>query len=214
MHAESKGYTVRSQLSPFIGAFKVFDLASCTNTPSIQHRVADYQGANVTNRTAPFSQIDDLKTNEILSVCLSRLIVQTLYAVASPNRRLEDTFLADPDISNATKRVAAHMGTRFLLVVVAHGRITSMGESLGQALPQAIGIAILTGGMVSGARFDVSYLDTYLALVDLDSAEVLWTDSRRMQVRPFDLSSPQFYSERWSPFFLPNLPKQEQGELK
>ena len=84
--------------------------------------------------------------------------------------------------------IADRSNADLMLIFLGRGVKVTGGKQAGQA----IATAILTLGMASVRN--ISYLDTWAALLDLKSGEVLWSNSRRFRDDPTDAG---FYSEEW-----------------
>ncbi len=205
-HLEGKGYQVEFDLAPFVGAFKLFDFPTCEVITGRTFRASTQQEDGVEDTRPPFFVSPSLGNDEVFRDALLDVIIRTTHAIALFNIPPEKTFSSSGNIRESLDVIAERTDVQHLLVMIANGRMTSMGESLKQALPQAIGVAILTGGMVSGAVYDVSYIDGYIGLIDLKSGEIVWSNHMRLKTGPNSVIQEKFFREQWVPQLLHHIP--------
>jgi hypothetical protein len=95
---------------------------------------------------------------------------------------------ADQAFVDQVNLIGDRSGADLMLIFLGRGVKVTGGKQAGQA----IATAILTLGMASVRN--ISYLDSWAALLDLKSGEVLWSNSRRFKDDPTD---EEFYSAEW-----------------
>lgn len=184
-YLRGKGYAVDFQLTPTIGAFKKPD------TPMLVAKDASEPGSL---QSSPFHVADPVGKDKQFKMALVTVIagvLKSFEATGSPS----GMFQSDPKVKEAVKVLRNRTKTDYLFVVIGNGVIVPASKQLGQILTTGLLTGIATLGMVSVAVYDADFLDTYVGLVDLETAEILWENSLRSKgVNP---TSSGFYSYRW-----------------
>jgi hypothetical protein len=91
-----------------------------------------------------------------------------------------------------------------ILFLIGTGEIVSTGESTADALATAIATTVLSRGTTSVGSWIKSSLDTYAALVDADSGEILWVNSQKS--KGFSVTGKEYIAEQWPSKVLDGLP--------
>ena len=100
---------------------------------------------------------------------------------------------------------------RYLFVIQGNGSIVSGWKQAGQDIGTAVVSSVLTMGMVTVTKHNVSFLDSYAALVDLQTVEVLWSNSLRME--GWNPANPSAFKKfQWAHHVLYWLPPKGQIE--
>ncbi|MBA3028731.1 MAG: hypothetical protein FP816_07970 [Desulfobacteraceae bacterium] len=194
-YMEQKGYTVKVHLSPFVGGFK---------TPDKETKVADCKGGDVTMHGAPFYTHDTIREDKPFQESLIHSIRKALAAVDQMKKSPSEAISFDDETQKYLKHIADHENIDTALFIIGNGVIVSTGKSVGQAVATGMLTGILTMGMVTYSKYDVSYLDSYIVLVDLKSGKMLWSNSfRKKQIDP---TEEEFYTKNWAATALYHLP--------
>jgi hypothetical protein len=167
----SKGYELAFDETPFVGAF----FNSESPAP-----VASGRNAEPHPMTPPFRTADYLDTEPDYRKALQTVDQRVLAALSNGGRFPTDSLQSNAATEAAMRVIADKMHVRYLLVVQGRGSIVSVGKQVGQVIGTAVVTAVLTLGMVSGSSHNISFLDSYVGLVDLQTAEVLWSNSLRL----------------------------------
>jgi len=88
---------------------------------------------------------------------------------------------------------------------MGNGMLVPVGKSVAQGVATGVLSTALTLGMVTYYQYDVSWLDTYAALIDLKTGHVPWTNSLRLTQG--NIISQDYYTNRWSKEVLYHFPK-------
>ena len=89
-------------------------------------------------------------------------------------------------------------------MVIARGVIVSGGKEIGEALATAAVSTVMTGGLFTIVASHVSFLDSYVGIINLRTSELMWCNSLRLKGDP---SSQHFYNGKWSNqlfYYIPN----------
>jgi hypothetical protein len=192
---EMKGYTVDFVSSPFVGSFLVSN-DSC--------RVADEKGGEIHTINPPFYFEDSLTTNELYVSSLLDVFKEVCFTMAGNN---EPAFSTNPDLRKGLQVIANRTGNDKILFMIGNGRIVPIGKSILEGVTIGLATALVTFGMFTYYFYDVSYMDSYLALLDLNTGDLLW--SNFMRLTDSDPSRSQFYSQIWSKNLLYYYPLRE-----
>lgn len=198
VYLEQKGYQVDFHSSPFVCAFK---------TPEKEFKVADSKGAEVLDQHSPFFTSESLSDDKAYKQSLIYAIRQVQQAVEQKQKAPSEIVLFDEKTQKSFKLIAEHTKTETVLFLIGNGVIVPGGKSFGQAVATGVITGVFTMGMVSYSRYNVSYLDTYVGLVDLKNGEMLWSNSFGWkQVNPI---KQDFYLSRWARTALYYIPTKE-----
>jgi len=192
---KAKGYEVAFLESPFVGAFKM---------PDTVYLVAQARKAQPSERRPPFLVADELNADPDYRDALlkgSRLIHQTLQNRGElPTEQLR----SDETVRQTLSAIAAKKNVRYLLLVQGDGTIVSGGKQLGQEIATTLVSSALTFGRVVASAHNVSTLDSYVSLIDLNEVEVLWCNSLRLG--GLNPANSEHYKRRWAHNVLYWLP--------
>jgi hypothetical protein len=181
---EMKGYTVDFMESPFVGSFLATDDS---------FRVADEKGGEIQKINPPFFFEDSVSTDEVYESSLLGVLNEVYFTMAGNN---EPIFSTNPDMRSSLQIIADRTGDDKILFMIGNGTIVPVGKSILEGVTIGLATALLTFGTFTYYFYDVSYLDSYLALLDLNTGDLLWTNS--MRLTDSDPSREQFYSQVWS----------------
>jgi hypothetical protein len=195
-YMEKKGYVVRSRLSPFVGAFK---------SSGMTFKTRDHKDADAVDQTPPFYVSDTMKEDKELNLALSTVIRRTLAALEQKSETPSEVFLRDDTIPEHLSSIAQKTDTDHLLVIVGNGRKVSGAKSCIEGCGTGALTLILSGGMFMVSAHDVSTFDTYMALVDLDTGKIEWSNSLRLEKG--DPTERDYYIKRWSRTMLYHFPE-------
>jgi len=194
-YLEQKGYSVEYTASPFIGSFLPYQ------TP---YRLADEKGGEIKMVTPPFYFDDsDSIDEEYLNAMLHTL--NEVYYVMTNN--YNSLFSSDTTLRGDLKTIANHTGLDKIIFIVGNGTVVPVGKSILKGLTIGLATTILSFGMFVVYAIDVSYLDSYIMLLDLNTGEMLWSNSMRLS--DSDPSKEVFYQQYWSKNMLYHYPLRE-----
>jgi hypothetical protein len=128
----------------------------------------------------PFQVADNINADPDYRQALQIVDQRVHVAIVNRGKFPTEGLQSDPATEAALKVIADKTHVRYLLVVQGSGNIVSTGKQVGQALGTAVLSTVLTLGMVTITSHNISLLDSYIALVDLQTAEVIWSNSLRL----------------------------------
>lgn len=167
----AKGYDVAFVEAPFVGGY----MPSGRNYP-----VAPTRSTDPKQTPSPFQTATDLAADPIYRDTLLTTTRQVLLATENHGKFPTETLQSSPDAKAALAALAAKKNVRYLLVVQGSGVIESGAKQVGQVVGTAILVGVLSLGMLSGSSHNVSFLDSYVSLIDLPTAEVVWSNALRL----------------------------------
>jgi len=132
-----------------------------------------------------------------------RVIRQAFIATRSKGELPEEQFRTDPEIPASLRLIAQRKNVDHLIVVIGNGRIVSAGKQLGQSIATSIVTTVITAGLVTETSRHVSFLDSLVAVIDLRTSELTWSNALRFTGNP---AEPAFYKGKWSKTLLYHLP--------
>jgi hypothetical protein len=204
-HLEQKGYKVNFTVSPFVCSFKPSNKA---------FKVAKKEGANVSDAYSPF-YIAELFDNDkeyesalknIMTLAHKSTLKNILIHAKQKNSFSSKLFLSNKKIQESLKIIAERTNTEMLLILTGEGEIVSASKSVTQGLATGLLTTALTlalgGGMiVTNITYEVSYLNTYLNLIDIKNNQLLWLNFlNNKNIDPIDR---KFYLGKWSDLLSP-----------
>jgi hypothetical protein len=192
---ETKGYTVNFVESPFVGSF-------IASTDSF--RVANEKGGEISKIIPPFYSEDSVLTDEVYVNSLRDVFTEVYFTMAGNN---DPIFSSNSDLRNSLQVIANRTGDDKILFMIGNGTIVPVGKSILEGVTIGLATALLTFGTFTYYFYDVSYMDSYLALLDLNTGDLLWSNS--MRLTDSDPSREQFYSQLWSRNLLYYYPVRE-----
>jgi hypothetical protein len=199
---ENKGYQVSFFTSPFVGAFE---------NPGMPMSVADERKNSPTVRYPPFYISNSIKDDEPYRRALTQVIAQAAEAVYQKGELPTETFLSDSTITNSLRLIAEREQTDYLMIIVGNGICVSEGKQIGQMFGTALVSTVLTAGFVTAMRYNVSCLDSYVALIDLKTGEILWSNSSGLSdVEPSEFGI--YRNGEWATQLLYHFPDRKQLE--
>jgi len=192
---EMKGYSVDFVSSPFVGSFL---------NPADSFRIAYERGAEIRKINPPFFFEDSIAADEVYVNSLLDVFNEVYFTMAGNN---EHSFSTNSDLSSCLQIIADRTGDDKILFMIGNGTIVPVGKSILEGVTIGLATALLTFGSFTYYFYDVSYIDSYLALLDLNTGDLLWTNS--MRLTDSDPSREQFYSQIWSKNLLYYYPVRE-----
>jgi hypothetical protein len=189
---EMKGYTVDFVSSPFVGSFLA---------PNDSFWVADEKGGEKRMIHPPFYFEDSLSTNELYVIALLD-VFNEVYLTMAGNQ--EPVFSTDSILRQDLQVIADRTGDDKILFMIGNGSIVPVGKTITEGVVLGIVTSILTLGTFTYYEDDASYFDSYLALLDLNTGDLLWTNF--MKLSDSDPSRESFYSGTWSKNLLYYFP--------
>jgi hypothetical protein len=195
-----KGYEVVYAQAPFVGAFK--------NSEKL-FKVGDTSGGEVTEKNPPLFEAESLADNPVFRDALLKVIPK-VPASTGRNSNLPGSCCSDPELKEHLSTIAKNTGGDATLFLVGHGAIVSAGKQITQGLATGLLTAVLTLGMVSVSRYDVSFMDSYAVLVDNTTGQVLWSNSMRLKGDGFDQA--YYDAEKWPKSILYHMPSKTEGK--
>ena len=193
-HLKGKGYEVAFAEGPLVGSFK-------KSTNALYASVKRHD--KPTERSTPFYTAPGLAEDAAYQQALVRVMGRTIEAVSNTGELPTETFLADATIKESLKLISEKKQVDYLLVVVGDGLLVSGGKQAGQAIASALVSSLITLGNVVVSAHNVSFLDSYVALVNLKDGEVVWSNSLRLIGNP---AASGLYRGNWGKFLLYYVP--------
>jgi hypothetical protein len=167
---QAKGYEVAFVETPFVAGF-----LEGPPVPAAADRDTDPRPM-----PAPFQTEDYINKDPAYRDALETTSRQVIKAVQSHDKPANDTLQSDPAAKAALAILAEKKHIRYLFVVQGNGVIVSGAKQTGQVVGSAIIIGVLSLGTMSGSSHNVSFLDSYVSLIDLKTAEVIWSNTFRI----------------------------------
>lgn len=188
------GYDVVFTAGPLVGAFE---------PPTTSMLVADTRHGARSDRLAPFVIAPAIAKDKVYRDALLQVVRQAFDAVSDHGELPTDTFRSNPDTLQALKILSERKHVDYLMVVVGNGLIVSGGKQVGQVLATSVLSTIMTAGLVTISEHNISFLDSYVALIHLTNGEVVWSNSLRIPDNP---AASSLYHGEWSRMLLYYLP--------
>jgi hypothetical protein len=192
---EMKGYMVDFVTSPFVGSF--------LNTDE-SFRVADEKNGEIRTVNPPLYFDDSMTIDEEYLNALLDVMNEVYFTMAGNN---DPQFSINPDLLNSLQVIADRTGNDKILFMIGNGTIVPVGKTILEGVTLGLATAFLTFGMFTYYVYDVSYLDSYIALLDLKNGDLLWSNYIRLTDN--DPSTESFYSQTWSKNLLYYFPVRE-----
>lgn len=199
----SKGYNVVFTESPFVGGFK---------NQKLSMKYADEEGSQVSEMHPPFFVAEELTVDPQYKQSLITIMPNALNAVEHRNKPLSDNCCDNANMKGAINTISKKAGADAILILVGNGVIVSSGKSVAQGVATGVITTALTLGMFTYSKWDVSYLDTYAALIDSSTGEILWANSLRL--KGSGLTEKDYYDKKWQESILYHIPARVQMEKK
>ncbi len=195
-----KGYLVSSRLSPFVGAFK---------GRATTWRVADRRDSEITDRSAPFFVSPEVADDPSLEEALKRIITAVRAAVGQDAIPPHRVFSSTATVRGDLLTIGDHVGSAYVLVAIVDGESVSGAKSSAQGCLTGAATSVLTGGLVSVSVEQCSNTTSYVALIDLASGELLWSNT--VEMSEGDPTSVHYYGGIWAAQLLHHLPSRGLG---
>lgn len=193
-HLQKKGYQVVFAHGPFVGA--------CVATDK-RYRISDKRHGDLEERPAPFYLASEVGADTAYREAILKAIKRGREAVADRGELPTETLRGEPSLQDSLKLIQQRTGVRYLLILCGDGKIVSGGKQAGQAIGTALLSTIMTAGLVTVTAHNISFLDSFVGLIDLETAEMLWTNSLRLTGNP---GNEGLYKGTWSNVMLYHLP--------
>ncbi len=194
-----KGYEVAFVEAPFVGG--------CLNSP-LQFAVADKRADKPAARSLPFHVVSGLKDDPAYRDSLAKAMRDILSAVDQRGELPTDQLRAEEGTRAALQAIADKRQIRYLFLVHAQGTVVSGGKQAGQAIGTALLTGVITLGNVVVVAHNTSALSSYVSLIDLQSAEVVWCNS--LGLPGMNPANADHYKGRWAHNVLYWLPPRGQ----
>jgi hypothetical protein len=191
-YLKTKGYSVNFSIAPFTGGFKKDDLL---------FRVAEDDGGKVSNLKPVFFTDPSVASDQEYADALHHVIERSLYAIAD---KTDATFPDEEGIRKSLDIIANRTGADMVLVLLGNGTYVNPGKSWAQGLTIGVLTTLVTLGMFTAYVYNISYLDSYAGVIDLNTGEFLWMNSLRLGQD--NIKKPAFYEKRWSKQVLYHFP--------
>jgi hypothetical protein len=159
----------------------------------------------------PYFGSETVENDRELAEALFRVEKAVRKAVGQLRAAPARLFSEDESITNTLRIVADRTGLRTLLVATSSGVRVPQRKSFLQAMTTGLLTGAATGGLAVYTRAKVSTLDSYVGLVDLERAELIWTNSLRHT--GLDPTQPEIYAERWPHDLLYFIPDKGAGDV-
>lgn len=192
---ELKGYRIAFVESPFVGSFK---------SSSGNYLVADHRKGVPSWRSAPFEISTALDSDASYRDGLLKT-ARGLFTVVQNRGEIPTEMLREDDATRAAlESIANKKNVRYLLVILGDGQVVSARKQASQEIDTAIFSTVVTLGTVTVVAHNASFLKSFVALVDLRNAEVVWCNW--MPVSPLNPANADSYRFRWPRSVLHWLP--------
>ena len=198
---KAKGYEVAFVEAPFVGAFK--------HSPQ-PFAVAEKRGDKPAGRSSPFQVVDGWKEDAAYRDALVKAMRDILGAVENRGELPTDQLRSDEGTRGALQAIADKRQIRYLFLVHGHGTIVSGGKQTGQAIGTALLTGVITLGNAVVVAHNTSTLASYVSLIDLHNAEVVWCNS--LGLPGLNPANASHYKGRWAHNVLYWLPPRGQLE--
>ncbi len=192
-----KGYKTVVELCPFVGGHK---------DPEGTFAVSMSKDQDVNDVHPPFFWDATLESDEEYRDAMKYLqhFVQICFDRGF-NRSAR--FSVNPIARRYVNVVKERTGAEAILVTNGHGNYVPTAKSVAQGLATGVLTGVLTLGTVVVVSYDVSHLDSYVALIDTDDVELLWSNSLRLKDK--HPQNENCYKKRWGHNLLYWLPSSQ-----
>lgn len=198
----NKGYLTDASIGPLVAFYKAPELTFPTrqseNPPTLVQPVP---------LACPTEIETDTEFRDALKILLSHIVL----TVEKQGVNHEKMFAADEVAQKALRTVASRQHADALLLTAGHGRLVSGGKQLAEGLATGLITSAMTLGMVTVTSHHVTWLDTYVALVDLRNGGMLWSNSLRLTQG--DPRNEEYY-KNWAWNLLSELPSATPPEMQ
>lgn len=202
IYLANKGYDVVFTEAPFVGSFK---------SAGGSMKYAAEEGGQIGEMHPPLFVAEGLVTDPGYRQSLTRMIsATTATSQISPrvsvitHKPILPAELCCANIKDALDIVSKKTGSNAILFLVSSGVIVPAGKTAAQAIATGVISTVLTLGMLTVIHTTVSYLDTYATLVDVETGDILWSNS--MRLKEGGLTDSDYYSKTWSNNILYHIP--------
>lgn len=185
---QTKHYQVNFQLSPTVCAFKDSDE---------KLNAAQQQGLEAFYQNPPLFISESVKKDHKYEQALIHLIKRVQKSITQNEHSPSELFSEDDKMPASLKTIAAQTNTELLLVITSNGVVVSTGKAVGQAILTTVA----TLGTI--AVWKASFLNSYVALVDLKKRDILWSNSLRFKEKG---TNKNFYLNKWAQKVLYHFP--------
>lgn len=171
--------------------------------PNTTAKAAENRGDKPAEISFPVVLSADLNSDANYRQALVKVVHQAFDSIGPSGELPEDRFRSDPSIADSLHLIADRTKTDYLVLILGRGLLVPAGKQLGQAFGTALISTVMTAGFITATRYDISYLDSYLGVVDLKKGELVWCNSLRQAGNP---DSTDFYKGNWSRSMFYYLP--------
>ncbi len=185
---KDKGYEVVLAEAPLVGSFK---------NPARPLKYMPEEGGAVKEMPPPLFVAEGLASDPACRASLLKIMPWAAAAVAQRDKPPSDICCGNSDLKEAVVAVAKASGADAILLLVGHGINMPLGSPIAQeAATELVKFVLsLSLGMVSSSDYRVSVLDSYIALVDSSTGEILWSNYSQRQNDVF--TEKEFYDRIW-----------------
>lgn len=199
----AKGYAVDFTETPFVGGW----------LDKLPFQVVQDRHGDPAPRVPPFDAGDTADPSYQTALRdVSRGLVEGFANVVLR----DDTRKWSQAARDGLAEISAKKHIRYLLVVQGHGRIESGWKQATVGIGMAALTTLATMGTVTATALKVSWLDSYVMLIDLQNSNVLWSNAVRLS--SFDPGNPEDYDKNdWSRqvfYYLPSRGNAEKVSAK
>jgi hypothetical protein len=185
---KAKGYEVVLAEAPLVGSFK---------NPGRPLRYMPEEGGDVREMPPPLFVAEGLASDPARRASLLKIMPWAAAAVAQRDKPPSDICCTHGDLKEAAANIAKASGADAILLLMGHGINMPLGSPIAQeATTELVKFVLsLSLGMVSSSDYRVSVLDSYTALVDASTGEILWSNYSQRQNDVF--TEKEFYDRIW-----------------
>ena len=135
------------------------------------------------------------------------IVIKEIAQLFSENELPQTERFASDEMKESLSIISSRTKAKILFVVLGDGRMVSGSKKFAKGLTTAVATTALTAGYVTVAKWDVSFIDSYVGVLDLEKGEIIWTNSGKMQ--DVNLTKQDFYQSKWPESFLYHFPEKE-----
>ena len=195
-----KACEIKFVKSPYVGAYK---------NPEMVFRIKPESG-KIKNLKPPFCCNEEINDPEFRKAVIS-INREVLRCVQTKIKKQGDVVPVPVKMTNEISKVCCvlqkAMDVDYLVVIIGNGTHVPFIHSFSQAMTTGLITGILTMGMVTVSTRDVSFFDTYTGIVDLNKAEIVWSNSLRHT--GINSAGEGFYKNIWDTAIFYHLPGRE-----
>jgi hypothetical protein len=192
----NKGYDVIFTGAPFVGGYR---------DQTLTLRYATEVDGPVQEMHAPLFIAQPAVAGEAQFASATAALAKVQQAIANNSAKKSEPCCSGPEEKRGLAALThAAPEADAVLFIFGDGLVVPRSKAFAQAVATAAVTLVLTLGMFVYARWDISSMDTWAALLDAKTGELLWSNSLRLT--NVDLNQQDFYSRQWTNSVLHHVP--------